>query len=669
MRPLLELLERTLAPLAGVSMRSEAGMLETLTRVERAEIDADLVRTVRRALEQIGVPDPAPYAHALRSRNAFVRLAVVEVVESVRGEHLPRLLAIALEDRDPPVRFAAVAGLDGVQDARGMKLLVRALDDRDERVREEARRVFGNARPRDAAAVQPVADALRHGSAQVRGAAAEWLGKCGQPAAVEPLVRALGDRDETVRLVAAKALGDTRDPAAVDGLAAALRDRAPAVRERAALSLRSIKDPRAVDPLARALRDPARNVREAAMEALIKTGPPSTPALIPVLRDPDPEARYAAAFALDVIADPRSLPALLAAMGEQDPRVKGRIVEALGKIHDPRAADALMEATEDERVVGQAISALGRQKDPRAVDLLLRLLEARHLPGTARALGEIGDRRAVAQITFELGQPRPQNAGELLEALGRLGGPGVLETLLRWLESADVPTREAAARALKALEDRRAVPALDAALRRGGIEGAAVEALAEFKDPSSVPDLVGAMENPRVQYFTRQRAAEALAAIGPPAVPALVGVALGKEKQSAGFAIAALAEIRDPRAVEPLATVARGESHSRAAIAALEKQGSPAVPALIGLLGEKSWDVQREAIRALGRLGDPRAVEPLLAVLQEPDGLRRAEVESALGMIGDRRALPALRALEREEKGSVQVGARSAIEQIERAGR
>ena len=74
------------------------------------------------------------------------------------------------------------------------------------------------------------------------------------------------------------------------------------------------------------------------------------------------------------------------------------------------------------------------------------------------------------------------------------------------------------------------------------------------------------------------------------------------------------------------------------------------VPALIrlldeptGLLDEKGRrlpDVREAALRALGKVGDGRAVEPLAGLLDD----RRTDVAAAiaLGRIGDERAIPAL---------------------------
>ncbi len=107
----------------------------------------------------------------------------------------------------------------------------------------------------------------------------------------------------------------------------------------------------------------------------------------------------------------------------------------------------------------------------------------------------------------------------------------------------------------------------------------------------------------------------------------------------------ALAEYCDERAVEPLIHALKTQDQrTRAAAAeALGAIGSRrAVPALIqAALRDCAWQVRREAVRALGRIGDPAAVEALRLVAQAhstPHCLEDASVteavDSALEILG-----------------------------------
>ncbi|MEN9254301.1 MAG: HEAT repeat domain-containing protein, partial [Gloeomargarita sp. SZTDM-1c_bins_89] len=81
-----------------------------------------------------------------------------------------------------------------------------------------------------------------------------------------------------------------------------------------------------------------------------------------------------------------------------------------------------------------------------------------------------------------------------------------------------------------------------------------------------------------------------------------------------------------------------------------------AVPALIAALQDESdrtalggYPLRRNAARALGEIGDPRAVPSLIACLQVADFQLRAAAATALGLLGDPQAIPALVALLQEQ--------------------
>jgi HEAT repeat protein len=76
---------------------------------------------------------------------------------------------------------------------------------------------------------------------------------------------------------------------------------------------------------------------------------------------------------------------------------------------------------------------------------------------------------------------------------------------------------------------------------------------------------------------------------------------------------------------------------------ALGKIGDPrAVDSLIATLSDSYDLARRSAAEALGKIGDPRAVDSLIAALSNSDdGVRRNAAE-ALGKIGDSRALEKL---------------------------
>ncbi len=72
------------------------------------------------------------------------------------------------------------------------------------------------------------------------------------------------------------------------------------------------------------------------------------------------------------------------------------------------------------------------------------------------------------------------------------------------------------------------------------------------------------------------------------------------------------------------------------------------------------------AAEALGRLGDPRAVEPLIDTLWDDDARVRLKTAWALGMLGDFRALGPLQKLYRIEREDARDIIQEAMEMIKR---
>ena len=140
----------------------------------------------------------------------------------------------------------------------------------------------------------------------------------------------------------------------------------------------------------------------------------------------------------------------------------------------------------------------------------------------------------------------------------------------------------------------------------------------------------------------KARAARRLADLGPlaaPAIPALIGCLIDPETP-----LKWIFENRETSVVQE-------------AVEALVNLGESAVEPLLETLGHRDgpWRVRgrERALSALGRIGDLRAVEPLIALLQTAEERKeiRAQAATALGVLGDRRALqPLITALGAEEE-------------------
>ena len=104
--------------------------------------------------------------------------------------------------------------------------------------------------------------------------------------------------------------------------------------------------------------------------------------------------------------------------------------------------------------------------------------------------------------------------------------------------------------------------------------------------------------------------------------------------------------LRDPAIPRALVRLLGAEVARHDVVEAFVRFGSGAVPLLIEQLCANDRDTRRAAIVALGRIGDCRAVEPLIGALHERDRDLWLAAASALARLGDRSAFePLLRLL------------------------
>ena len=104
-------------------------------------------------------------------------------------------------------------------------------------------------------------------------------------------------------------------------------------------------------------------------------------------------------------------------------------------------------------------------------------------------------------------------------------------------------------------------------------------------------------------------------------------------------------------------------SLGRLPVEVLAKAGKPAVKPLIAALSAEDPLVRRQAVNALGRIGDRRAVEPLIESLKDRDSLIRGHAVEALGRIKDPQAVAPLVAVlsSKEQPSHVRMSAAEAL--------
>ncbi len=348
---------------------------------------------------------------------------------------------------------------------------------------------------------------------------------------------------------------------------AALKDEDWALREEAATLLGEFADPRAVGPLVEVLHDEDRAVRDAATAALRKIGQAAVPTLISVLQDPNGNVQEAAVSILKDLRDQRALEPLIECLASPNWVVRMHAAKGLGVLGDERAVKPLIPLLIDhvKAVRADATGALARIGRPALATLLAAL---RHQEWILRlhaceALGKIGAEEAVGPLCQVMLNDRDAAVRQdAAKALGSIGGVAALEPLTKALTDLDVRP----------------------------------------------------------------------------------------------FAVEALGKLKDPRAVDTLIDVVTGRGRP-ANVRKVSVCGDES-----GELDVEEMEVQIFAIGALAEIGEDRAIDPLIRALK--DTRLRANAAGALGQLGLRVAGPLLEAMKVETDSNILFHARAILSEV-----
>ncbi|MEP7292666.1 MAG: HEAT repeat domain-containing protein [Chloroflexota bacterium] len=219
------------------------------------------------------------------------------------------------------------------------------------------------------------------------------------------------------------------------------------------------------------------------------------------LRNADPEKRDNAARELSKSRDPRAVDALLLDLDHADWKVRRNAAQALGAIGDTRAVELLIRALQDRTLTvrSRAAVALGRIKDKRALEPLVEAwLEAPHSEFSTHAAPAIQKFGAAALPTLlPVLSAHPERRAEVLGILGKIKHPDALNALLNGLSDDQPTVRRAAAESLTQLKERRAIPALRAALPQSDLatQRYIVRALAQLGAVEAIGDMLALLQD------------------------------------------------------------------------------------------------------------------------------------------------------------------------------
>ena len=320
---------------------------------------------------------------------------------------------------------------------------------------------------------------------------------------------------------------------------------------------------------------------------------------------------------------PAAVDPLLAVLNDANANVRAGAARALGKIGDIRAMNSLifrLRHDEDPEVRKSAVWALHMG----AARAVTPLIEALRDPdewvrfGAVIVLAKIG-RAAVAPLIHALHDPLPLVRANAAETLGRIGDPIAAEALSATLEDPDADVWQQAAVSLGRMRDARAVKSLIQVVksRSSGLRTKAIKALGHIRDVRAIDPLID------VIYFEQDRWMRL-------------------------FAIESLGRIDDIRALEVLVDAAYDESRdvrTKAIVTLGEFTSTLATDALYIIFDDMQVDTedQQTALFELGKRGDERALDGLIDLLQYDTQVdNRIYAALILGEIGGEAAVASL---------------------------
>ena len=477
-------------------------------------------------------------------------------------------------DKDyPPYKRGNIALVLGkLKDARAIDSLIASLDETDPSFLADVEySLYKIGKP----AINPLLAVLKGNNTQRKIGAIRVLARLKAQEAVEPLLSIAQNKGEDVdvRSQAVFSLGQFPSQGVKDFLLSLLKDdkEKKDVRMSALRALEAMKGEYPPEVVEMALeQDMDYFLREALIFSLARKKNESIKEkLLAIVKDPKVndyiKTKCISTLALvwrEEIADD------LVSLMNSNPSLEKPVAIALSKLGDERTIPHIVSLLNKRAgaIDMELLNALRSYKSPSALPYFEQLCkspdpEVRRLG--AEGLGEIGLSDSLDTLLKLLKDEYPIVRRAAAIALGKIGSFKATEALIEALKDSYAIVREGAARALGDIGDKRAVDALVPLLndRNKDVKESAIISLGKLQDPRSVPLIIQILERLEREgdyseraYDLSRSAYNALVRLGPLAVEPLINIL--KDRNSSyemkALAISALADIQDPRAIEPI---------------------------------------------------------------------------------------------------------------------
>lgn len=493
----------------------------------------------------------------------------------------------------------------------------------------------------------------------IRNNAVNRLVEIGEPA-FEPVVEASQINNSLLRRKTCDVLGLMGDPRAVKPLISLLTDKNKYVRRRAANALILVGDERAVKPLCVALNDPEPKVSARAAIALGNISDESAiPSLVLSLDDWRSEVSVTAGAALNKLGvKGKKARKIHESKKEAEPRSNSNnivICPGCGEENDILNNFCFSCGS----LINVSIQQIEKMEQKKDVDGLIKALNnhnSDYKTETIRALSNSDNEKTLEAIITALNDDSWMVRCEAAEVLGKIGNPLAVETLTKTLDDANSFVICDTLDALAEIGDTSAINSIHNMLKNidDDVRVHAEEALLKIAhNVSNLPkniqeDVNKILKEKKKKHFMdltyllnspdrkiRNNAVNQLAN-DPDSFEIVLNVFYSADNVRKRGICDIFGIMGDPRAVNPLIQLLDDLDVSvrrKAATALIKVNNKEAVDPLCSALTDSDFKVRLRVVEALGKIGDPRAIDPLIKSSQDSDTVGKESIK-ALNKIG-----------------------------------
>jgi eukaryotic-like serine/threonine-protein kinase len=415
---------------------------------------------------------------------------------------------------------------------------------------------------------------------------------------------------------------------------------------------------RAIEALVSAPDAPEADKRQA-LATLRQLADRAVPRLFEALADP--ASADAIAGLLRKLLDNSTLPLFVAGVSHADTRIAARVLELLcgGGSFDPnRLLDLFQNPDAPKARLVEILSRHKQALNPQALFRLLDAVDKEHRTLILRLVEEAATDAMIPELTRRTGSEDWLTRLYLARTLRRFNTDAARDALTALLADSHKTVRLAALEGLAGMQIPVDIAAVCGRLRDPDltVQAKAIETIVQINDPASVHHLLDILQDE--SEYVRRAAVEVLNQVGnTSAIKDLLGALRDRDWWVRVRAADALGTIGGPKVIEAVLSLVKDKDEfiRRCAVEILittrVKTGGEAIfTSLVDALNDGDWWVRERAIDALAGLGDPRAVPPLIRVMEQD--VKAAPIAiRALAALGDPHAIgPLLAQLRRPDK-------------------